>query len=387
MTPRASGRGRSLLAPAIIVSVAALSALQVSGPVDPPYRAAASSVANPPPYPGAALPVLTVSPTGDDDGPGTSAAPLRTIEAAAEAAVPGTTVVVAPGTYAGSFRTGRSGRPDARVTYVSEVRWGAKLVGDGEDEQVWRNDGDHVDIRGFDISGTNVDGLLDTGSFVRMVGNHVHGFRAGTCLSTYKVDYALRDIDVIGNVVHGCGDSSLDHGIYPGHPGGRVLNNISYGNAGFGIHCWHNCNSLVIANNLVFDNDEGGILIGQGDGPNYGDVAAGDMVVSNNIAVFNGAYGIRESGATAASNRYLHNNVHANAEGGFSLRAGAETGTVTAEPGFRDFRIDGAGDYHLRADSPNVDTGTSVGAPAEDVEEAPRPQGAGFDIGVYERAP
>ncbi|MBW0101551.1 right-handed parallel beta-helix repeat-containing protein [Pseudonocardia sp. KRD-291] len=310
---------------------------------------------------------------------------MRTIERAASLAGPGTTVIVSPGTYPGSFRTGRSGRPDARVTYVSEVRWGAKLVGDGEDEQVWRNDGDHVDIRGFDISGTNVDGLLDTGSFVRMVGNHVHGFRAGTCLSTYKVDYALRDIDVIGNVVHGCGDSSLDHGIYPGHPGGRVLNNISYGNAGFGIHCWHNCNSLVIANNLVFDNDEGGILIGQGDGPNYGDVAAGDMVVSNNIAVFNGAYGIRESGATAASNRYLHNNVYGNAEGALDLQTGTEIDTIARDPEFLDFERDGSGDYRLADSSPNLDAGTRDGAPGRDIAGTPRPQRGNYDIGVYER--
>ena len=39
----------------------------------------------------------------------------------------------------------------------------------------------------------------------------------------------------------------------------------------------------MITNNLVFDNGEGGILIGQGDGPNNGDVAADDMVVANNI--------------------------------------------------------------------------------------------------------
>ena len=45
-----------------------------------------------------------------------------------------------------------------------------------------------------------------------------------------------------------------------GHARGTVSNNIAYGNPGFGIHCWQACDELVIANNLVFDNGEGGIV-------------------------------------------------------------------------------------------------------------------------------
>lgn len=43
------------------------------------------------------------------------------------------------------------------------------------------------------------------------------------------------------------------------------------------------------------------------------------------------------------------------------------------------------GDYHLRAGSPALDTGTAVGAPANDLAGTSRPQGAGFDIGCYEQ--
>jgi len=42
------------------------------------------------------------------------------------------------------------------------------------------------------------------------------------------------------------------------------------------------------------------------------------------------------------------------------------------------------GDYHLKAQSPAIDRGTSQGAPSEDLEGNPRPQGAGVDIGAYE---
>jgi len=45
-----------------------------------------------------------------------------------------------------------------------------------------------------------------------------------------------------------------------------------------------------------------------------------------------------------------------------------------------------AGDYHLRADSPAVDTGADVAEVVpEDADGVTRPQGAGFDVGPYER--
>ncbi len=41
-------------------------------------------------------------------------------------------------------------------------------------------------------------------------------------------------------------------------------------------------------------------------------------------------------------------------------------------------------DYHLRIDSPCVDTGTPEGAPDHDLDDEPRPHGAGYDIGCDE---
>jgi hypothetical protein len=237
---------------------------------------------------------------------------------------------------------------------------------------------------GFRFTGDAVDGLINEGSFVRIVGNQVAGFD-GNCISTSRTGYTLHDIDVISNVVAGCGRSALDHGIYLSHPGGTVANNISYGNAGFGIHCWHNCNHLVVSNNLVFDNSEGGILIGQGDSPNEGEVEADSFVVSNNIAVGNGNYGIEESGATGPNNRYLNNNVFDNEAGGMDLQTGLETGTIDTRPEFVDFQPDGTGDYRLLPTSPIIDAGTPEGALDMDILGTPRPRGDGVDIGVYEQ--
>jgi hypothetical protein len=326
---------------------------------------------------------LFVSPTGDDGNPGTQSAPLRSLGRAAAKAVPGTEVVVAEGTYTGSVRTEVSGTPQARVTFVSLTRSGARIVGDTSEDHAWTNTGDYVDIVGFDVSGPNGDGLTTSGSFVRIVDNQVHGF-AGNCISTANDGYDLHDIDVIGNLAYGCGRNALDHGIYVSHPGGVVANNISFSNAGYGIHCWHNCNALTISNNLVFGNPEGGIVVGQGDGPNNGSVAADNFVVSNNIAVGNGRDGIKESGTTGRNNLFLNNMLWNNGDDRINVNTGTASGTRVADPGFVNFQADGTGDYRLRTGSPAIGTGVVAGAPTTDIVGTPRALSGRVDIGVFQ---
>ncbi|MEW6608338.1 MAG: right-handed parallel beta-helix repeat-containing protein [bacterium] len=57
----------------------------------------------------------------------------------------------------------------------------------------------------------------------------------------------------------------------------------------------------------------------------------------------------------------------------------AGEGNIDADPLFV-----GGGDYHLTADSPCIDTGTSANAPADDIDGDIRPQGAGYDMGSDE---
>jgi hypothetical protein len=374
---------RPVLFSLIFCMAAALTACTSEGPLPPQPNVAVESYERS--ADGGARRTLYVSPDGDDAASGTSDAPLRSIRRAGELATPGTLVRVAGGRYEGSVKTVASGTPDAPITYLSDPEAPAEVVGTGGKAAAWRNKGDHVEIVGFRITGDTVDGLLNKGSNVAIVGNRVSGFKGGNCISTARSGYTLHDIDVVSNIVHGCGGSALDHGIYVSHPGGTVANNISYGNAGYGIHCWHNCNHLVVSNNLVFDNGEGGILIGQGDGPNHGDVAADNFVVSNNIAVNNGEFGIEESGATGPNNRYLHNIVSGNVEQGLDLATGREFGTISLNPLFVNYRPDGTGDYRLQPTSPGIDAGIPDGAPATDILGIPRPRGAGIDIGPYER--
>ena len=108
---------------------------------------------------GAATATIYVSPTGNDRSPGTHAAPLRSIEHAAKAARPGTEVVFEDGTYAGSVTTDVNGTADAPISFVSAHRGGARIIGDGSQDAAWQNNGGYVDIVGFDITGSNIDGL------------------------------------------------------------------------------------------------------------------------------------------------------------------------------------------------------------------------------------
>jgi len=77
-------------------------------------------------------------------------------------------------------------------------------------------------------------------------------------------------------------------------------------------------------------------------------------------------------------NRQLSSPVvtYSDVQGGY-----AGTGNIDTNPLFV-----GGGDYHLTADSPCIDTGTSSGAPNTDFEGDPRPQGTGYDMGVDEFA-
>ena len=167
---------------------------------------------------------LYVGPQGADTNPGTEAAPFRTIERASQAALPDTTVHVAPGTYAGGFKTVANGTPKKRVYYLSTMRWGAKIVPpqNSSNPTAWDNRGNYVDIVGFDVDGTVyqggvkwLNGIYSGGSYDSIRGNHVHHIGATvTCTSTdgagITVDSYYHGIksEVIGNTIHDIGPAA-----------------------------------------------------------------------------------------------------------------------------------------------------------------------------------
>lgn len=341
---------------------------------------------------------LYVSTTGSDSGSGSEASPFLTITRASRAAKPSTTVHVAPGTYWETVRTAATGNASGRIRFVSDTKWGAKIIGSGKDA-MWTNRGDYTDIVGFDVSGSGRGGIVNWASHASISGNHVHDLTvSGGCTDDggagiMNADYRAADNDIIGNVVHDVGvpgGCNGIHGIYHANLRGHVFNNIVYRSSAYGIHLWHAANNAVIANNTVFANGSrnmgGGILIGSGDQP--GRIVLDDTKVINNIVHDNPRMSIEEycnsgESCTGPNNIFVNNLVYGNGRG-ISLRTGSASGTILADPRFVDYRADGSGNYRLQGTSPAIDHGVSDDAPATDIDNVARRLGVAVDVGAYE---
>lgn len=354
--------------------------------------------ANAAPAPSPSIYHLYVSPNGSDSNSGSSSAPFRSINKAASVAKPSTTVHVAAGTYSGNVSTKNSGTAAGRIRYVSESKWGAKVAGTGT-EAHWTNNGNFVDIVGFDISGPGRLGILNYASNTLVSGNHIHDLKiSGGCggsggAGIVDASYTAVDDDIIGNVVHDIGVPGKCNGvqgIYHSNLRGKIMNNIVYRVSAWGIHLWHAANNVVIANNTVFANGSasmgGGIEVGSGDSP--GGIVLNNTKVINNIVYNNPGSSITQycySGQSCigSSNVTANNLVYGNGRG-ISLRVGTASGTVASDPKFVNYQSNGSGNYRLQGNSPAVNKGSATSAPAYDIDNAPRPLGGTPDIGAYE---
>ncbi|WP_313634314.1 choice-of-anchor Q domain-containing protein [Massilia timonae] len=340
-----------------------------------------------------------VSPTGSDTAAGTKAAPFKTLARAAKAATkPGTTVFVAPGTYAGGIRTTASGTASSRIYWVSTTKWGAKIVppANSTNKTAWDNRGNYVSIIGFDVDGSKIGkgtkwvlGIYTGGSYNVIEGNRVHHMAttipcnsAGG--SAIGVDSYYKGVkgDVIGNVVHDIGPAGCTYvqGIYHS-TSGTIKNNIVYRVGSAAIHLWHDATDLQIVNNTV-SSSVFGIIVGGGDFY-FTKAGANNVHVHNNI-VYDNKYGISEQGTTGKGNTYKNNLVTRNTTYNFQLRNGlTHTGTISSEPLFAGYsRTAATPDYKLTTSSPAIGRGLATYAPAADIDGKAR--GTAIDLGAYQ---
>src|SRR5215813_11157019 len=163
--------------------------------------------------------VVYVSPTGSATGSGSQSNPLLTIQAAVNLATPGTTIMVAAGTYAENVKINVSGLPDAPISLVSADGPGAaKIVpGAGSASSTLEAFGEeNIVISGFDVSGGNVhdNGIqfgmsgtdfADTTAHIVIKDNIVHD----TKKDSIKVSQG-DDVYVLDNTVSHAGDQGVD---------------------------------------------------------------------------------------------------------------------------------------------------------------------------------
>ena len=340
-----------------------------------------------------------VSPTGSDTAAGTKAAPFKTLARAAKAATkPGTTVFVAPGTYAGGFKTTASGTASSRIYWVSTTKWGAKIVppANSTNKTAWDNRGNYVSIIGFDVDGSKIGsgtkwvlGIYTGGSYNVIEGNRVHHMAttipcnsAGG--SAIGVDSYYKGVkgDVIGNVVHDIGPAGCTYvqGIYHS-TSGTIKNNVVYRVGSAAIHLWHDATDLQIVNNTV-SSSVFGIIVGGGDFY-FTKAGANNVHVHNNI-VYDNKYGISEQGTTGKGNTYKNNLVTKNTTYNFQLRNGlTHTGTISSEPLFAGYsRTAATPNYKLTTSSPAIGRGLATYAPKTDIDGKAR--GTAIDLGAYQ---
>jgi hypothetical protein len=341
---------------------------------------------------------LYVATTGSDSNPGTQTRPLKTIARADALARAGYVIHVAPGIYkvaaassgSAGIKTIKSGTATARIRFVSDVKWGAKIVFTGIG-MAWDSKGAYVDIDGFDISGSGRLGILAEGGKENITNNFIHDLKVsggcngsgGAAIDTWgPVGGANIDSNVVRNVgVQWVATQACNtvQGIYVTNQNNRVANNVISGVAAVGINSWHGATGSTMVNNTIFNNKMG-IVIGHGDG---GATSAGtsNNYVANNI-IFRNAYGITEMGKVGTNNRYPNNLVFNT--GRSWLVKGAVSGTVAADPQFVNYQASGTGDYRLKSTSPAINKGTATLAPKFDINGLARPRGGAVDIGAYE---
>ncbi|MAE69256.1 MAG: hypothetical protein CME06_02175 [Gemmatimonadetes bacterium] len=165
----------------------------------------------------------------------------------------------------------------------------------------------------------------------------------------------------------------------------RILGNTG-GDDGGGIHCGSSTASLsncYIADNSIGD-DGGGVFCGTAGAPAFMNCT----ITANSASEGGGSY-LWNATSTFTNCILWGNSPDAIVEDG-------STATVTYSdvegtwPGEGNIGVDPElflGDFHLQSNSPCINTGTSVGAPQEDLDGDPRPIGFEVDIGADEQIP
>jgi len=358
-----------------------------------------------------------VSPTGSDSNPCTRTNPCATPDYAVNnKAAAGDTVEVAAGTYdygSGAAQFTKSGTAGNYITVTCATRGACKIQSStAGNTTVVALEGNYMNFDGFEVTSTssagNNLGLYLTGSFINIARNKIHHIEVdcssaggGGIVTTSGT--AVHDLTLDSNLVYDigwpdggspkCPSSTVQtDGILTETPGANIIitNNIVYHvSGGWGIgaggRSGQNSAPIVISNNLVFSNSNGGIIITNG-----GDYST----VTNNIVLNNGVVAARCGIHTiwASDNHILeaNNNVYGNAGGDYcSAGTPIQQNNISVDPAsgtiFANWKADGSGDYHQKAGSPTINNGSSsAGAPQIDFDRKLRPQGAAYDIGAYE---
>jgi Protein of unknown function (DUF1565) len=273
--------------------------------------------------------------SGNDSNDGSQARPWRTIQhadAALSLGSGGAVVHVAPGSYSGPITTNKSGTASARIVFLSDSKWGAKISNTN-----WVANGSFVEINGFEMTAPGSNGYAifvhQPASFVKILNNYMHDFTTGDC-GSYGVittgqanptqSVVSTDNVISGNVIRHAGNYKFGvnscvtlHGVYSTGKRDIITNNIISGITGWAIKRNGYPGAGIISSNTIFNNGGGISPTEQGDS---GLVAVWDYnTVTNNIIVNNGTdapnggrFGIDYYHVTGTHNFVSNNLIYGN---------------------------------------------------------------------------
>lgn len=209
--------------------------------------------------------------------------------------------------------------------------------------------------------------------------------------ASFGGDGIIEDALVENNLITGNGAGGGSGINMDGASDGVIRNNLLYDNHASGISLYRIDAAAGSRNNLVINNT----IVQASDGRwaiNINNGSTGNTLRNNilyNLHSFRGVIAIDSSSRTGFSSDYnsLMNRMSLNAGSTVvTLTAwqaqGYDTNSFLATPA--DHFVAPGSDYHLKADSPAIDAGTATNAPPADFDGAPRPVGAGVDVGAYE---
>jgi Ca2+-binding RTX toxin-like protein len=213
--------------------------------------------------------ILYVSTTGSATGSGSQTDPLLTIQAAVNLATPGTTIMVAAGTYAENVKINASGTPDAPISLVSADGPGAAKIVPGAasaSATLSAFGEENIVISGFDVSGGNVNtnGIqfgMSGSNFTDMTKNIVikDNIVHDTVKDSIKVSQG-DSVYVIDNTVSHAGDQGVD--FVDVNNSVIARNDISYITGPAALFAKGGSTNVLIAENKVTHASVDGIEVG-----------------------------------------------------------------------------------------------------------------------------
>ncbi len=387
-----------------------------------------------------------VDTSGDDDAAGSMAAPWATLQHAADTVGAGDTVIVRAGSYVG-FNLESSGMDGAPITFQAEEGVEISAENEATPDGINLEGASFVVIDGFTVNGMERAGLRSvTAERVTFRNNHADANGRWGILTGFVDDLLIEknvttgSLDEHGIYVGNSGDRPVirNNVVFGNNANGIHMNgdaeqggdgvisnavvegNFIYDNGlagGSGINC-DGVEDSVIVNNLIYDAHASGISLYRIDG---GGASTNNLVINNPVVIANDgrwALNIQDdsSGTTVYNNVFLNLNGSRGAidlcgpgcesdlvsdfnvvvdrftrddDSVIALSAwraatGQDENSVVSDAATV-FANAAGDDYQLSMDGPAVDTGTTMNAPAGDIQGNARPAGDGIDIGAYER--